>query len=303
MDTSNIDEKVKISLINLMSLDAHKIRTWVKDALNKILKIKSKRWIDCVSEEKKNQTIKICKLIKEIRPDVSNKVDNFLNELPNKYLVYNEKNQWERINKINTNRTDSAVLIVDIIERSSKYDIRKMYTELTKPDYDTLKELLSDMVKHKEYIWDNFLSNTEKYTANIAKNSEEGEIVENFVVEEYKKMGYEIIFIGGDGDLIDMEFGVDLIVKKDDVYNFVQIKKVSSIENTTYENENYIKINGKVSILNFSLIDTIAYGTLGGEVFIGPKREFYHKKDKVFIKKYGFPIPEKIYMNEIFIKN
>lgn len=303
MDISNTDEKRKISLINLMTKEGYKIRTWVKESIDKILRIKSKRWIDCVDEKTKNKTIEICDLIRKVRPDLSSKVDRFLKDLPNKYLIYDENNQWDPINKLNTNRSDSAVLIADIIEKSKKYDLRKMYYELMKTNYDPLKDLLNDMSKHPNFIWDKFLISKEKYTANIIKNSKEGEDIENFVMDEYIKMGYDIIYKGGDGDLIDMEFGVDLIVKKGNKYNFVQVKKVSSIENVEFENENYTKIKGDVSILNFSLIDTVAYGTLEGNVFIGSKIEFYHKKDKGFIKKIGLPIPEKIYKSEVFVKN
>lgn len=303
MDISNTEEKRKISLINLITKEGYKIRSWVKESIDKILKVKSKRWIDCVDEKTKNKTIEICELIKKVRPDLSFKVDRFLKDLPNKYLVYDENNKWDCINKLNTNRSDSAVLIADVIERSRKYDLRKMYVEITKPNYDPLKELLNDMSKNPNFIWSEFLKNKERYTTNIVKNSREGEIIENFVIDEYIKMGYEIIYKGGDGDLIDMEFGVDIIVKKDNVYNFVQVKKVSSIENVEFEDQNYTKIKGDVIILNFTLIDTVAYGTLEGDVFIGSKIEFYHKKDKGFIKKIGLPIPERIYKSEVFVKN
>lgn len=303
MDNPNINERHKISLINLMTKEGHKIRTWVKESIDKILRIKSKRWIDCVDEKTKNKTIEICELIKNVRPDLSFKVERFLKDLPNKYLIYDEDNKWDRINKLNTNRSDSAVLIADIIEKSKKYDLRKMYVEIDKSNYDLLKDLLNDMSSHPNFIWDRFLINKEKYIANIVKNSKEGEEIENFVMNRFINMDYEIVHKGGDGDLIDMEFGVDLIVKKDNRYNFVQVKKVSSIENVEVENENYTKIKGDVSILNFSLIDTIAYGTLDGNIFIASNIEFYHKKDKGFIKKVGLPIPEKIYKSEIFVKN
>ena len=152
-------------------------------------------------------------------------------------------------------------------------------------------------------MWENFLNDKQKYTQNIKKNSEEGEIAENFVINHYINDGWDIVYKGGDGEYIDMKLSLDLIVKKGDTYEFIQTKKVSSIEEVMIEDSNYTKVEGNVTITNLSVIDTIAYATLKGDVFTVKKQEYYYQSNSGLVKCEGLPAPSKVNKNQILVKN
>jgi hypothetical protein len=54
------------------------------------------------------------------------------------------------------------------------------------------------------------------YTNNITRNSKIGEDNENKIKSKLEKNGFEILYQGGDGDFIDMIFGADLIISRED---------------------------------------------------------------------------------------
>ena len=62
------------------------------------------------------------------------------------------------------------------------------------------------------------------YTERNRKFSEIGELAEIKVADIIKSKGVDILYQGGDGDLIDMIYGTDLIVRKEDKIYLVQVK-------------------------------------------------------------------------------
>ena len=109
-------------------------------------------------------------------------------------------------------------------------------------------------------IWDKFLSNEELYTQNIRENSKDGDITENLTVDYYVNNGWNLIHQGGNGDLIDMKLGVDLIVEKNGEYRYVQVKKLNSITNVTIKGKNFIRFGGNITIMNDlsnKILDTV----------------------------------------------
>lgn len=148
-----------------------------------------------------------------------------------------------------------------------------------------LSSTMSDIINHEFFIKEGFekifskrvpltLDEIKKFISNNVKNSHDGEIVEDFIESVLKGYGWKIIHKGGNGDFIDMKFGIDLIIEKNNVIKFVQSKKVWEIKHLV---ENCIKINdgigsyfvtGKVTDVREDTIDLIALGTMDGRYII-----------------------------------
>ena len=117
---------------------------------------------------------------------------------------------WQPINKLNTNYYDLAELLTDMIYRGG---------ERAKP---TIQHIISDpekgLLKLKPYIVrliDNYFVNSEElndYTKNTLGNTREGEAAEAKVKEVLEEFGFKTEYEGGNGDMIDMVYGTDLIM-------------------------------------------------------------------------------------------
>lgn len=296
-------EDQKKLLISTLQQNSNKLLPLVKDTITKILKFKGKRWIDIVDPKTKEQTFRIFELTKNIKPDVKKFIDGLIKNLDLEYFVYDENGKWTYINKLNTNKSDFPIFIADLLENSKLFDMSKIEMGIKKSDYTLFKEFLLEIEKHPKFIWEKFLSNPDKYTQNIRKNSLEGEMVENHVTNYYINDGWEIIYKGGDGNVVDMLLGVDLIVKKENLYQYVQVKKLPSIEVVNIDDQKYTEIKGDIHIRNLSVIDVVAYATLDGDVIVSNRQNYYYYKNGKLEKEFGFPIPSGVYKNKILIKN
>lgn len=130
---------------------------------------------------------------------------------------------------------------------------------------------------------------------NTTKNSYEGELVENIVEGVLEDRGWKIIHKGGNGDFIDMKFGIDLIVEKNDLYKFVQVKKVwdvKFVEETIMrkkEDGGAYMVSGKITDVREDTIDLIAMGTLDGKYIISERQnEVVEYKDSSGGTKYKY---------------
>lgn len=296
MPTKEIYRRPKNSILaTLMSLDKDKILPIVKNPLTEVLQHRAKLWIEMVDPNVVRHTLETLDLIKKVKPESSRNVDRIISELKTYKLVFDDDGKWSYINKLNTNYSDYSVFIADLLDECDTDDVNGIYREIkTVPNPEThlLAKFMSMLPKESEFIWDKFLCNQEKYTQNIKKNSAEGEIIENNVASHLMESGWEIIHQGGNGDFIDMKLGVDIIVKKENEYLFVQVKKCKSIDDVEINGDKYVQITGVASSsINTSTVDVIAYGTLEGRVFIGHRQKYYNIKDgEVKDDFFGLPI-------------
>jgi hypothetical protein len=130
--------------------------------------------------------------------------------LKTKRLVYVD-GEWHFVNKLNTNWSDTSELIVELISRMGDLDKVFNTPNLKQYLYGIKDEISSYLDKHfknnKEYL--NYISNTQ---VNSAAGEEAEDAIEGFLSEN----GFEIVYRGGNGDFIDMIYGVDIIVKHPD---------------------------------------------------------------------------------------
>ena len=85
----------------------------------------------------------------------------------------------------------------------------------------------------------NNIPDIKKYIGRNRFFSEIGEKAENKVAELFKGKGAEILYQGGDGDFIDMIYGADLIVGKDDKIYLAQVKSSPVAAGKSLRNAGY----------------------------------------------------------------
>jgi hypothetical protein len=145
------------------------------------------------------------------------------------------------------------------------------------------------------------------FVNNTIKNTYEGEMIENLIEGVLFGNGWKIVHKGGNGDFIDMRFGIDLIVEKDGVYKFVQTKKVWDIEfldEYVGEEKGFYKISGKVSDIREDVVDLLGMGTMDGKYIIVEKQnEILENNDTIkyrYSNKKNLPSPR---MGYCYLKN
>ena len=164
--------------------------------------------------------------------------DDFLKELSSKKLVYGEDGEWHPVNKLCTNYTDLSVLLTDLLfrsyEKGGKAAQRILETIKDTRNLDEIKETLT-LFKHRlsKELFEKYLESPEellKYVGNSIEKSEKGEEMENKVKHKLLSLKPDSdfpksLYQGGNGDFIDMEFSVDLIIQfDDDVVKTIQVK-------------------------------------------------------------------------------
>jgi hypothetical protein len=164
--------------------------------------------------------------------------DDFLKELPSKKLVYDEDGNWHPVNKLCTNYTDLSVLLTDLLfrsyEKGGKAAQRILETIKNTRNLDEIKETLI-LFKRRlpEELFEKYLESPEEllnYVGNSIKKSKKGEEMENKVKHKLLSLKPDsdfpkLLYQGGNGDFIDMEFSVDLIIQfDDDVVKTIQVK-------------------------------------------------------------------------------
>ena len=133
------------------------------------------------------------------------RLDKFYRSLKYKRLVYVD-GVWHFANKLNTNWSDIADLLVDLFIRG-----RQLEKVLS------VKDLKSFLLENKEYLsglLDKYFRNANEYlgyTINAeirtAEGDESEDIIENFLTDNE----FTIEYRGSNGDFIDMVFGADII--------------------------------------------------------------------------------------------
>ena len=302
-------KSLKSDLLRQLNRTSDRVVATFQNHITDILKYNSKKWIDVVDPKVKQKTIDILLLTKNLKPEISLDIDSIINDGLNKItFVFDENGKWLEINKLNTNRSDLPIFIVDIVSLFPEFDISVIINEIVNkdsprhPNFSTLALCLNKAVNNPKFIWDNLLCNPEKYIQHIRKYSKQGEKVENSIRDEYVKNGWEIVYQGGDGNLIDMLLGVDLIVKKNEKYLYLQIKKITAIHNVEIDNQMYTEVKGDTYIKNFKYIDAVIYCTENGEK-VGVKNQIYYiKKMGKLITEKGIPCPTRANEKSIYLK-
>lgn len=215
------------------------------------------------------------------------KDDREIENLMNMRFVYNQQGEWSRINKLNTNYSDLAVFIYDVL-KDENADFCELEKELQNKDPRLINGLVRRMTEKSDLYFDKYLlPNEEKYTANNIKNSKKGDKNEEYVSEflTQSKIGWELIYQAVEGSPIDTKLGIDLVFKNMfGKVKTVQVKSVSSIKRvnqTPCEKQGkfeYKKKSGGYFVysrygvkINDKDVDYVAYISNDGKILICKK--------------------------------
>jgi hypothetical protein len=146
-------------------------------------------------------------------------------------FVYDDNGNWTRLNKLNTNYSDTAKFVVDVLDNEG-YDLCEISKAFDNNDKSKLNELSLKIQNNSEKYYREYLEpNVEKYTENNTRNTRIGDRAEQDVVD-YLTNNYRwtLIYQATEGSPIDTKLGIDLIMRtKDGRIAKIQVKTVGSI--------------------------------------------------------------------------
>jgi len=209
------------------------IEKQISDLETEIPKDLQKKFIDCaifleslgkITEDKKNDFIE--------------------NNVINNKLVY-LNGEWQPINKLNTNYFDLAELLTELIYKNKNNTtfqaiIKDPKTTLMRMKSE-LKKMIEDYFEDPKMLFD--------YTKNIQRTTQQGESAERRVKEHLQDSGFKVEYEGGNGDLIDMVFGTDLIMSHPDFgVKTIQVKANEKAYDQDYKYVDWVIIASPFTI-------------------------------------------------------
>jgi len=168
-----------------------------------------------VPENLKEKFINAAYLLQNLGKITKRQTQSFIiNRVEGAKLIY-VNGEWQPVNKLNTNYSDLAELITDLLYRGG---------DNAKPSIDGIiadpKSGLLGIKKYLPRLVGKYFEDSKEllgYTKNIQRSSDIGEVAENEVKSKLEEIKFVSEYTGGNGDLIDMVFGTDLIMSRDDV--------------------------------------------------------------------------------------
>lgn len=282
--------------------------------IRKVFDMKKQKWNEVMSPEEQERTLSTLSRLKDLDPTrkwqwpsetgeiTYGTIDEFINNrIPELGFLYREVDgnlEWDPVNKLDTNYSDLAVLITDIVEQSKTFTVGDLLDDLSEGNTNILQDVVDTVSNYPEILYDRFISDSDLYTTQSLYYSLQGEEVEDFVLESMLDCGWELIHQGGSGDIIDVFLGIDLIMEKDGELKTIQCKKVWKIENLPSTRMNpdsgAYRITGNVYVSKQRNIDLVGYGTLEGQTIIGGRQKEVVIRDKqyVYTDKMVLPKPE-----------
>ncbi len=174
----------------------------------------------------------------------------YLDRLSKVNTVYNIDGEWDYINKLNTNYADLAELLTELFIRGKMVDnlVSKNSLELKNYLLSIKNKLLG--VLDKYFMLDEY----KEFVRNTKNLSKKGEKAEEDVYKVLEKFGMTLLYRGGNGDFIDMIFGIDLIMGyKNKIYT-IQVKNTEEQVIKAQKEDRYKKIDYFVSPTSYGVI-------------------------------------------------
>jgi len=182
--------------------------------LNNIIQDNIKDLRTDIPDDLKKKFIEGANLLQSAGKITEEEKNNFIeNKVMGGKLVY-FNGEWQPINKLNTNYYDLGELVTDLLFMGGNraQPIIQKVIENPKEELSKLKPFIKRLIN--KYFDDPRVFND--YTKNTLGTTKSGEEAENKVREELEKKGFTEEYSGGNGDLIDMVFGTDLIMSHPD---------------------------------------------------------------------------------------
>lgn len=238
--------------------------------VNLILEPKKRSYNKVTPEDQLNKLKQVVRGLLDKEKITKFQYNNFIRDIDDdtQFLyLYDNSGLWSPLNKLNTNYYANARLFSRVLQYSKTYDSDRVLNELKNGSTDGLKYIINELEndqKSKDYIYSKFIINDPELINIIQTTSETGENVEEYIMTELKNNGWKIYHYGGNGDLIDQRFGIDIIIRKGKEIRTVQVKTVTKIDKIC---DNSYKVTGKFT-QPYSNIDIFAFSTISSEIII-----------------------------------
>jgi hypothetical protein len=296
-------------------LNSSTYRELITPILMGVLDSKKRKWGEVIPEDQQSVIFDVLGKLKQLDPDrkwqwpspnprgrfMTGTIDEFIKtRLPELAFIYDMEHgtKWSPINKLDTNYSDAALLITDIIYKSQSFNADEVLSDLKDNNTSKLNSVLNTIQKYGDLIYDKYLKDPTMYTQNSVFNSMQGEQIEDFVVNEMKNKGWNLIHKGEGGDPIDVLLGIDIIMEKGGEIVTIQCKKVWNIqyEPTTLmnPNEGAYRLTGQPYVSKQRNLDFVGYGTDSGEVIVAKRqREVIRQGNQyAYTDKMKLPTPQ-----------
>jgi hypothetical protein len=171
-----------------------------------------------IDQEDLDKFMKGVEFIKQTGKYSDDEIEKNVERIKNSKLIYID-GEWHYVNKLNTNYSDTSELLTTIIEKMGKMD--EVYNWLIKdPNPERVKNFLLKSIKPNisKFLNTTFKDKIEilQFTRNSKNNTEIGDAAESKIESILEKNGFNILYRGGNGDLVDMIFGADIIAERFD---------------------------------------------------------------------------------------
>jgi hypothetical protein len=175
--------------------------------------------------------------------------------------VLDDKGKFDYVNKLNTNYSDLAELITELLKRGGMVQKLNQKNSLGVKNYllsikDKLGAVLNKYINLDEY---------KSFVRNSRDRSKIGEKSENDVRTILEKYGMKYLYQGGDGDFIDMLFGIDLIMDDGGKTTTIQVKSKKEQAKKDLSHWRYKKVDFLVAPTDNGIV---MYGQINKEIII-----------------------------------
>ena len=175
--------------------------------------------------------------------------NNFIEKkVKNGKLVY-LNGEWQPINKLNTNYFDLAEILTELIYKNKNNTTFQAIINDPKTTLMNMKSEIHTMIE--EYFDDPKM--LFDYTKNIQRTTQQGESAEQRVKEHLQDKGFKVEYEGGNGDLIDMAFGTDLIMSHPDF----GVKTIQVKANEKAYDQDYRYVDWVIIATPFTIYDNM----------------------------------------------
>ena len=224
--------------------------------LKKIIKKRTYELGSEIPKDLQSKFIQGAELLQSLGKISETEKNNFINKrVKGDRLVY-LNGEWQPINNFNTNYYDLAELLTDLIYKGGNKS-KNIIQEIINDPNGALKKIKP----YLERLLTKYFEDVEEllnYTKNTQRTSAIGESAEQRVKEHLQNKGFKVEYEGGNGDLIDMVFGTDLIMSNPDFgTKTIQVKANEEAYDKDYEYVDWVIIATPFTIYDNKTKETI----------------------------------------------
>lgn len=273
------------------TLDTVKFRYEYANIINPILERDFKDCRYYMDPEKLNDELNVLQILLENDLITNQEYFSFLNKLESGNFKYvYENNQWSFLNKLNTNSKAAPYVLINYL--SDHYpnndQIIESLESLKKNNecrkfFNLVNEIMEDKnnqnIVYYDYIMEPIHYNN--IVNKIQTTSMSGDNNENNVMNTMREHGWEILYSGGNGRLIDQFFKIDIVGKLDNTILTVQVKPAArinpvKIQHLSDDNFYLIELNDDFDVRG-SYFNSLAFITQRCDVIGFGKQQKYFK--------------------------